>query len=105
MKKQEQIIINDYAVKAYYAAMEDYENATAKDRKRLRSCSATVITTDRYIYLQSYSTIVAFYNRATHEFFDVLRFVYGYTATSAQHISKFAHEIRAISNYSTYRGV
>lgn len=105
MKKQEQIIINDYAVKAYYNAMEDYDNAMAKDRKRLRTCSATVITTDRYVYLQFYSTIVAFYNRDTHEFFDVLRFVYGYTATSAQHITKFARELRQISNYSTYRGV
>lgn len=60
--------------------------------KRLRHCSAHVITYDRYYVLISYRTAVAFIDRETGNAYDVLRYVYGYTATSAQHISKFLHD-------------
>lgn len=59
------------------------------DWKRLRSCNAMVAETNRYYILQSYNTLVAFIDKTTDTLYDVLRYVYGYTATSAQHISKF----------------
>ena len=62
------------------------------DVSRLRTCSASVYETPDYIVLRSYSTIVAYINKNTREFFDALRYVYGYTATSAQHISKFRND-------------
>ena len=75
--------------------------------KRLRSCSAHVITYDRYYVLVSYRTPVAFIDRETGDAYDVLRYVYGYTATSAQHISKFLHDYSWAGHYSdslyTYR--
>ena len=60
--------------------------------KRLRSCNARVIDTDEYYVLISYRTVVAFIEKATNTLVDVLRYVYGYTSTSAQHISKFNHD-------------
>ena len=66
---------------------------------RLRSCSATVFdlvddTTGEVLYhvLRSYNTIVAFIDPTTDTLYDVLRLVYGYTSTSAQHISKFSQD-------------
>lgn len=73
---------------------------------RLRSCKAIVYHTidNEFIVLQSYNTIVAFIDLETHEGFDILRTQYGYTNTSALHISKFfkdyAQEIQRI--YRTY---
>lgn len=60
--------------------------------KQLRSCSAKVYTCDTFYALQSYGTIVAAIDRDTGIAYDFLRKVYGYTATSAQHISKFFHD-------------
>ena len=59
------------------------------NEKRLRSCSAETFETENYIFLRSYHTIVAFIEKSTGNLYDVLRYVYGYTSTSAQHISKF----------------
>lgn len=73
---------------------------------RLRSCKAIVYHTidNEFIVLQSYNTIVAFIDLETREAFDILRTKYGYTAISAQHISKFfkdyGQEIERI--YRTY---
>ena len=57
--------------------------------KRLRTCQAIVFEFDDCYILQSYHTIVAGIRKDTGEEFDFLRMVYGYTATSAQHIAKF----------------
>jgi hypothetical protein len=69
--------------------------------KRLRKCNAKV----GYVYdesmkrgyyvLVSYSTIVAVIDTATDSLLDFLRWSYGYTATSAQHIAKFSHDYGA----------
>ena len=66
--------------------------------KRLRSCSAytfDVYEGDiiRYKVLISYSTIVAYFDYESGVFMDVLRVVYGYTNTSAQHIAKFKRDL------------
>lgn len=60
--------------------------------RRLRSCSATVYSTDNYFILQSYRTVVACIDKRTDTCYDFLRKVYGYTATSAQHIAKFCRD-------------
>ena len=57
--------------------------------KQLRSCQAYVLETEHYYVLKSYNTIIACIDKKTDTLFDFLRMVYGYTSTSAQHISKF----------------
>lgn len=57
--------------------------------KRLRTCQAIVFEFDDCYILQSYQTPIAGIRKDTGEGFDFLRMVYGYTATSAQHIEKF----------------
>lgn len=69
---------------------------------RLRSCNACVWETKHFYILQSYATMVAAIDKESNIMFDFLRYAYGYTATSAQHIAKFAHDYGAISRY-TYR--
>ena len=85
---------NEIAMNAYDAAMSEYEKTPYSylEIRRLRSCSATTIETENYIFLRSYATIVAVIDKRTGILYDVLRNVYGYTATSAQHIAKFAHD-------------
>lgn len=94
MKKEQQILINDECLKIFADAMEAYERLHTPF-ERLRSSSGAVCCTGRYYILQSYRTIVAVIDRTTDTCIDVLRYVYGYTATSAQHISKFAHDYGA----------
>ena len=67
--------------------------------KKLRSCNAVVFETENYYILRSYSTVVALIDKENFAGFDFLRIVYGYTATSAQHISKFFHDYHAIIEY------
>lgn len=59
---------------------------------RLRSCTAWAYETSNYYFLRSYNTIIAFIDKTTDTCYDVLRLVYGYTSTSAQHIVKFRHD-------------
>ena len=68
---------------------EYFRESAYGSSKRLRSCQATVYTSGRFYVLQSYNTIVAFIDRETDTLYDILRYVYGYTSTSAQHINKF----------------
>lgn len=68
------------------------ESPELRRSKKLRSCQATVYIYDEYILLKSYNTIVAGIDRKTDTLYDFLRMVYGYTATSAQHIAKFSHD-------------
>lgn len=68
---------------------EYFRSSSYGTAKRLRNCTAKVYTSDRFYVLQSYNTIVAFIDRETDTLYDVLRFVYGYTSTSAKHIRKF----------------
>lgn len=55
----------------------------------LNYCKAEVIETEHYYALRSYNTIIAYVTKTGGMCYDVLRYVYGYTATSAQHFSKF----------------
>lgn len=93
MKKCEQRKINDVVLEKWETAKTVYSTIPyAYKTKRLRSCSANVVDYDGYYYLISYNTIVAFIDKTTNICYDILRYVYGYTATSAQHIAKFEQD-------------
>lgn len=77
--------------------------------KKLRSCRADVTETEHFFVLRSYCTVVAVIDKTSDTLYDVLRYVYGYTATSAQHISKFDHDYCrgywGCENVLTYRDI
>ena len=93
MNKTEQANINS-SVEAIFdnAVKEVYKVISNTNPVRLRSCSAVVFETEHYYVLRSYNTFVACIRKDTDTLYDALRFVYGYTNTSAQHISKFNHD-------------
>ena len=96
MKKSEQAAINAQVL----AILTDINRfCVTGDFKRLRSCSAEVAPvidseTGELLYyvLRSYRTIVAAIDVSNDTLYDFLRYVYGYTSTSAQHISKFSKD-------------
>ena len=91
MKKREQIELNNDIVAIY----EQFQHETPSNLiriERLRSCQANVIYTGYGFWLRSYNTIVAFIPYYGGVCYDFLRYVYEYTATSAQHIAKFAKD-------------
>lgn len=105
MNKNQQQTMNDYVLKNY-DVFRDTIATEYLEWKRLRSCSAYVAETKDFIILKSYNTIVAFINKYTRQKFDFLRYVYGYTSTSCQHISKFFRDYGDFRvNVYTYRDV
>lgn len=70
---------------------------------RLNSCQSWWYKKGGYFFLVSYNTCVAFIDNKG-DMYDVLRLVYGYTATSAKHISKFRHQFSHVSEH-TWRDV
>lgn len=106
MNKELQRNINDWCLTAYGDAAEEFKRDAYKyDCKRLRTCSAWVYETEHFYILRSYNTFyVAIIRKENAQCYDLLRYVYGYTSTSAQHIAKFCSDYgdRRISNY-TYR--
>ena len=98
-QKMKQQIINS----AVHLALNEYENQNGNMEKvgRLRTCNATVYENERYIVLISYTTTVAFIDKLEHKAYDILRLVYGYTSTSAQHIAKFFSDYAR--GYEQYR--
>ena len=97
MKKSEQLAINEQVL----TLINDFNttNNYTGNFKRLRSCSAEVAPvidaeTGELLYyvLRSYNTIVAAIDVHTDTLYDFLRYVYGYTSTSAQHIAKFSKD-------------
>lgn len=77
--------------KIYYRGIEGILHYAFKNGKklcRLYSCNAEIWECEGMLVLVSYGTPIAVY---TDEWslYDCLRVVYGYTATSSQHISKF----------------
>lgn len=97
MKKEEQKTINEICRSKLAAALDEV-NANTKS-KRLLYCSAYVFDTDHFYILKSYDTFIACIEKSTDTLYDALRIVYGYTATSAKHISKFNHG-KAYGGYS-----
>ena len=83
---------NSIIEKAWIIAYNDLQSNAIIASRKLRSCTAVVHETDNYYFLQSYNTIVAFIDKSTDTCYDILRLVYYYTATSAQHIAKFSQD-------------
>ena len=80
------------------------ESEEFKLHERLRTCKAWVYESENYYALHSYSTYIAVIDKNTRILYDFLRMVYGYTATSAQHIAKFRQDYCAKSTL-TWRDV
>lgn len=72
--------------------------------RQLHRCQAHVMKTAHFYVLQSYNTIVAAVD-ADGNLYDFLRYVYGYSATSAQHIAKFYHDYAQHGASYTYRPI
>ena len=89
-KRENQALCNQICVEVFENAMAEL-NGDCK-YKRLRTCKAVVVETENYYILQSYRTFVAVISKSTDTLYDVLRYAYGYTSTSAQHISKFSKD-------------
>lgn len=75
----------------------DVSKESFKSIGRLRNCKAWVYESEHYYVLQSYTTDIAVIDKRTGILYDCLRMVYGYTATSAQHIAKFGRDYGATS--------
>lgn len=91
MRKEIQRTVNKEAEAIFETAVDEYnDQCRFDDCVRLLSCQAWVYETTNFFLLKSYGTIVAVIDKASDTVVDVLRMVYGYTATSAQHISKFS---------------
>ena len=95
MKKSVQIVINEWVENAFENCMDEYQDCKNNFRvtcKQLRTCQAYIYETENFYILRSYHTIVACINKNNGQCYDFLRMVFGYTATSAQHISKFIRD-------------
>ena len=89
VKNSVQKAINDIVLEEWNVAKKQIDHHYGV---RLRNCQAWVYESENYYFLRSYNTVVAFIDNKTKTCFDILRYVYGYTATSSQHISKFWHD-------------
>lgn len=98
MEKEYQKEINERAYHIFNSALSQLRHEDCVFHN-LRSCQATVYETSGFYVLQSYRTYVACIDKFTGTLVDVLRTEYGYTATSAQHISKFASDYLGIPKW------
>lgn len=109
MTKAEQINHNIIALGIFTNAMKElYRSRSSYEPHSLRKCTAAVLETENYFILRSYFTHIAAIEKKSNICVDVLRYVYGYTSTSAQHIAKFKYDFsdknRVLTLY-TWRNV
>ena len=71
---------------------------------KLYSCNAEIWGYMGILALVSYGTPIAVFTLYDRSLYDCLRVVYGYTATSSQHISKFKKWL-AENNYPVHYAV
>ena len=100
MKKELQKIENGIVLQEIEKIDADLQNGVQSIRQ-LRYCNAYVLFTSKYYVLKSYSTIVAAIVEDGN-LYDFLRYVYGYTSTSAQHIAKFRNDYARNGKRFTY---
>ena len=117
MKRVKQLEINSICIDNFYDAYEQLILQNLEKRrkfgkfgefgefekfgkygkfKKLRTCHAYVYETDDYYFLRSYETFIACISKEKNICYDLLRIRYGFTRTSAYHISKF------INDYGTF---
>ena len=101
-KKEKQILENDMVEFHFNKAMKEFHTESFHVAFSLGKCRATVYTLDNYWLLKSYNTFVACIDKDTLVCYDNLRKQYGYTATSSQHIAKFAKKYYGLVR-KTYR--
>lgn len=89
LNKKAQIESNKKVLSAVYRYNEEVKGTILHHGTRLRTCQAYVYETPSFYVLRSYNTVVAIIEKSSDICYDFLRAVYGYTNTSAQHISKF----------------
>jgi hypothetical protein len=89
LSKKTQIEANKEVLEAVDRYNDEVKGTVLHHGTRLRSCQAYVYETPSFYVLRSYNTVVAIIEKSTDICYDFLRGVYGYTNTSAQHISKF----------------
>lgn len=89
MNKKLQIMANNEVLAAIDRYNEEIKHCTIGKGERLRTCNAYVYETPSFYVLRSYNTVVAIIEKSTDTCYDFSRGVYGYTHTTAQHISKF----------------
>lgn len=107
MKKQEQLSINskiELVMDKYNEVFCNTQEDKMPPKIRLHYMQAWRQDFESFTILWSYNTAVAVYDRTTDTLYDILRGVYGYTATSAQHIAKFRHMCNP-AHVLTYREV
>ena len=92
MKRNDQIKINERVQNVCQAVYDEYNAGAVMNIEKLRHCAAEVIETPNWYILRSYNTLVAAVNKTLLVGYDFLRLVYGYTATSSQHIAKFFYD-------------
>lgn len=104
-KKDMQKLENQLVENAWEKAKKVWYNAPKRleEFERLNYCQAKTYQTSGYSFLISYNTIVAFVDDSGN-LYDVLRLVYGYTATSTMHITRFKNKFRNVSEH-TWREV
>ena len=101
-KIKERMLANEEVLAVLEDVYLSIDQFGAHNSRKMRSCQATIRDTEGYILLYSYGTLVAAYAPNTDTVYDFLRYVYGYTATSAQHITKFTaamHSTRLVRYY------
>lgn len=107
MKKQEQLSINaeiKIDMNNINVVLCNTPEHKMPPKTRLNHCQAWTQDFEGFTVLWSYNTAVAFYDKINDTLYDVLRAVYGYTATSAQHIAKFRNMCNP-GHVLTYREV
>lgn len=107
MKKQEQLSINaciEHISDKWNEVFYDTPDDKMQPKIRLNHCQAWTQDFEGFTVLWSYNTAVAVYDKSADTLYDILRAVYDYTATSAQHIAKFRHLCNP-AHVLTYRGV
>ena len=95
------IIHKSEANRTFYSNIESILYEVFRNYERscnLYSCNAEILEYNGFIALVSYRTPIAVYTPDNATLYDCLRIVYGYTATSAQHISKFSKWL-VMNNY------
>ena len=109
LNKKAQIESNKEVLAAVNRYNEEVKETILHHGKRLRTCQAYVYETPSFYVLRSYNTAVAIIEKSTDTCYDFLRYVYGYTNTSAQHISKFDKDygrgMYGCEQHVTYREV
>lgn len=88
MRKADQLLVNE-AIDKSWGEVWEAQRICNVTWTRLRTCQPEVAKVECFYVLKSYSTVVAWIDTRTDTLYDFLREVYGYTTTSAQHISKF----------------